>query len=327
MALILNEKYNRPHDYGIFIWQRFLRIYPTYAIILVIIMVTEAVIRNGSPLNCWDGWIKYGPHLSLFSAGFLALINIIILGQDWTLFLALNPDTGNLYGTTQFQHESFPTYVFLFCRPSWSLGLELLFYLMAPFLVRRSVKLQLSVIAASLGLRLVLAAFFHLGGDPWSYRFFPTQLGIFMAGSVGYQAYRCYGPQLAAFMKGKSWLAWIYWLSIFVYSRIPGDEDIRANCFLALTAIMVPVLFVAYQKNAIDRAIGELSYPLYLLHFLVLYLFAPIYHNPFYSVACITFALLAAYLFYHFIEGPLENYRASLFRRERKKEAEAVQAT
>ena len=70
-----------------------------------------------------------------------------------------------------------------------------------------------------------------------------------------------------------------------------------------------------------DRDIGELSYPLYLIHFLVLYLLEPMGHRPFYSIACLALGIGSAYLFYHFIESRLELYRADVFRRERKNDA------
>jgi peptidoglycan/LPS O-acetylase OafA/YrhL len=324
MALILTEKYNRPRDYGVFIRQRFLRIYPTYAMVAALTMLIEAVVRNGASFNCWDGWIKYGPHMTLLTGILLVLANLLIFGQDWLLFFAMNPHTGNLYATAHFQHDPIPGYVFLFCRAAWSLGVELVFYVMAPFLVRRSVGLQLGVVLASLAIRVGLQAFFDLGGDPWSYRFFPSQLAFFMAGSLGYQAYRHYGPQLANFIKRKSWLVWIFWLSVFTYGRLPGSGDVRADCFLLVTVIMVPVLFAAFSNTTWDRDIGELSYPLYLIHFLVIYLFNPIAHSPFYSVACLTVAIGSTYLFYHFIESRIERYRAALFRRLRTRSASAV---
>jgi peptidoglycan/LPS O-acetylase OafA/YrhL len=139
MALILNEKYNRPSDYGLFIKQRFLRIYPTYFIIVVLIVLTELIMPNGSTFSCLRSWSQYGTHLSFLSAAILALTNLVIIGQDWLLFFAIDPHTGSLFPTANFAIEPIPCYLFYFCRPSWSLGLELVFYAMAPFLVRRPV--------------------------------------------------------------------------------------------------------------------------------------------------------------------------------------------
>jgi peptidoglycan/LPS O-acetylase OafA/YrhL len=163
-----------------------------------------------------------------------------------------------------------------------------------------------------------MQAFLGLGNDPWNYRFFPSELAFFMAGSVGYKAYANFSPQLAAFVTNKGWLVWLFWLSILTYSRLPGDAVVRSACFLAVTPIMVPLLFAAFSKNGWDRAIGELSYPLYLLHMWVLYLFDPIRHSHFYSLLCLVVGLASAYLFYWLIERQLELYRANLFRRDRK---------
>ncbi len=318
MALILTEKYNRPSDYFIFIKQRFLRIYPTYGIIVALIMIIEAVVPTNSPFNCWKSWEQLGPHLNVTTLAVMVVTNLIIIGQDWLLFFAVNPHTGSLYPTANFSVESIPCYLFYFCRPSWSLGVELTFYAMAPFLVRQKIWLQAGVLLASLMVRIALQAFFHLDGDPWSYRFFPSQLAFFMAGSLGYMAYRYYGPQLAIFMANKKWLIGIFWLCVLIYSRLPGNADIRGVCFLAITAVMVPLLFAAFSKNHWDRAIGELSYPLYLMHILVLYLLDPIRRSPFYSLACIVTGIGAAYVFYWLIESRLEHYRAALFQREHK---------
>ena len=323
MALILNEKYNRRHDYRVFLQQRVLRIYPTYAIVVVLFMVVETLVRNGSGLSCRHAWSEFGAHLSPGAAVFLVLVNSVIFGQDWLLFLALNLHTGNLYFTPDFEREAVPAYQFLICSPSWSLGVELMFYTLAPFLVRRSVGVQAGVVLASLGLRLVLYVFLGWGGNAWTYRFFPTQLAYFMAGSIGYQVYRFYGPQLKKFMTGRVWIAVLFWLSIFAYSRLPGSDEVRANCFAIVGAVMVPILFTAFRDNSIDRFLGELSYPLYLLHRLILYLLDPMYRSPFYSVLSLVLALGASALFYFYIERPLESYRARLFRRQRGREAQA----
>jgi peptidoglycan/LPS O-acetylase OafA/YrhL len=317
MALILSEKYNRPHDYMTFMRQRFLRIYPTYAIVTVLTMLIEGLVKNGASFNCWEGWMKYGATMTAPTALLMALPNLLIFGQDWLLFLAMNPHTGALYATSHFQQNVIPCYIFLFCRPAWSLGVELTFYVLAPFLVRSPARLQVGIILASLAIRIGLQIFLNRGGDPWSYRFFPSQLAFFMAGSLGYQAYRHYGPQLADFIERKSWLVWIFWLSVLVYGRLPGNGEVRGDCFLLLTSVMVPVLFASYRNKTWDRNLGELSYPLYLIHYLVIYLFAPIAQTHFYSISCLVVAIGSTYLFYHFIENRIEQYRAALYRRER----------
>ena len=81
-------------------------------------MLVEAVVRNGASFNCWDSWMQYGPHLTILTSTLMVLTNLVIIGQDWLLFFAVNPHTGDLYATAHFQKEAIPCYVFLFCRPS-----------------------------------------------------------------------------------------------------------------------------------------------------------------------------------------------------------------
>src|SRR5450755_3866284 len=48
MALVLNEKYTGPGRYWTFVQQRFLRLYPTYLIILAVILLLDGVISLSS---------------------------------------------------------------------------------------------------------------------------------------------------------------------------------------------------------------------------------------------------------------------------------------
>src|ERR1700677_4412634 len=149
---------------------------------------------------------------------------------------------------------------------------------------------------------------------------------FFMAGSIGYAMYRRHEEWLRAFGSSKPWIAWLLWLSLFTYGRIPGSHELRSYIILPIVALLVPLLFAVYKNNRIDRAIGELSYPLYLLQFLVLFVLNPfrpnpmhldqcivIWPSPLYTLFCIIVAVGGSWLFYHFIESRFDAYRARLF--------------
>ena len=59
MALVLNEKYNQPGQYTMFLKQRFLRLYPTYFILLAAVVLIDLTVSGitghawGS-LKVWD---------------------------------------------------------------------------------------------------------------------------------------------------------------------------------------------------------------------------------------------------------------------------------
>lgn len=77
-------------------------------------------------------------------------------------------------------------YPALLVPQAWTLGVELAFYIVAPFvLVRR--KALLLLLALSISVRIYLL-YVGLGkSDPWTYRFFPAELALFLLGALAHQ--------------------------------------------------------------------------------------------------------------------------------------------
>src|SRR5262249_61405720 len=63
---------------------------------------------------------------------------------------------------------------------AWSVSLELMFYALAPFLVRRHWLVLVALIVAAYVLRSVAAAY-GFSGSCFAFRFFPFELGLFLA--------------------------------------------------------------------------------------------------------------------------------------------------
>ena len=173
MALVLNEKYG-PGSYWLFISNRLLRLWPAYFVVLILSL---AFANNWQPVFA----------LSWSDIAFFVGSQILIVGQDLYLFLFVT--NGALAFTAHYTDVSSPLYSFAPIPQAWTLGLEIYFYLLAPFLVRRGPLFIAMVIAASLALRMLLQWAFGLSGQPWSFRFFPSEIALFMAGSLGYYAY------------------------------------------------------------------------------------------------------------------------------------------
>jgi peptidoglycan/LPS O-acetylase OafA/YrhL len=99
MASILNEKYfAHKGGYKLFISNRFLRIYPLYYILLVIIIIYSAIRELLNAPNIFT--IYQYAHLSFASIGFFIITNVTIFGQDLTNFLGIH--SGGLYWTSNF---------------------------------------------------------------------------------------------------------------------------------------------------------------------------------------------------------------------------------
>ncbi|MGO9112462.1 MAG: acyltransferase family protein [Thermoguttaceae bacterium] len=312
MAMILTEKYRGPGSYRLFLSNRFLRIYPIYWITVVLSIFAWA--------TCYLLTGQAGPLAARVSVGLpgcavLGVCNALIFGQDAVLFTALDAH-GGLVWTSNCWSSSPPVSEFLLVPQAWSLGVELLFYLCAPFLVRRSPRILIGVILTSLALRGYV--YFHLGWthDPWTYRFFPLEIAFFLAGSLGYQLYRrirtrCVPPRWL--LPGLA----LFFLICLLYQFVPawdaGGVVIKQWIFYVLAWVAIPWLFTASKDSRIDRYLGELSYPLYLVHFLAVWFLPPLLLRIGIAQA-VPLWVLAASLglsvgLIHFVSAPLERIR------------------
>lgn len=180
MSLILNEKYKKG-SYKLFITNRFLRLYPIYWCVLILTVIWCVIMYYSSNTlaeNSLSVFINYFQNMDFTTVIFLIFINLFLFGQDIALFLGLNPTSGGLFFTENFRNSNPQVHSFIFVPQAWTVGLELMFYLIAPFLVRRKIVTILILTAFTLCLKM----FFYNSGfnhDPWTYRFFPTELLFF----------------------------------------------------------------------------------------------------------------------------------------------------
>jgi peptidoglycan/LPS O-acetylase OafA/YrhL len=147
---------------------------------------------------------------------------------------------------------------------SWSLSIELAFYLLAPWLVRQSTMVLGGVFAATLAARVALAAA-GLDFDPWTYRFLPIEMGSFIFGVLIYRS-------LGLRREGRPVQALAFAgliVATLTLSAFPGGWITRV-VFYAYCAWALPLAFMLTRTNRFDRYLGELSYPVYLTHLLVI---------------------------------------------------------
>ena len=182
MTLILNEKYiGKSNSYKLFITNRFLRLYPIYWVVLLLTTLgslTVYIITKGEDAVVFENYVNYFSDLDLLTLSFLVFTNIAVFFQDLVMFFHFNLETFSVALPSN-NTNNIPLYSFLIIPQAWTVGLELLFYLVAPFIVRRKLKVIFVLIVLSLLIRFVLVSK-GFDYDPWSYRFFPNELVFFL---------------------------------------------------------------------------------------------------------------------------------------------------
>lgn len=249
-----------------FYTNRFLRLFPIYwfvALLTIIALLFASLIFN-----------ETHPIISTFEAlGFdgklsLALSNLLIFGQDWIMFTGVRG--GDFQFVTDFRESDVQVWQGLLVPQAWTLGVELSFYVISPFVLVRK-NLMLALLLCSLVLRGYLI-YIGLGTkDPWSYRFFPTDLALFLFGACAHQFLKPLYEKRYLLTEN---LSKILTVVIFIYCSVYFLLPYRVfNTFALIGAfiLFLPYLFKFQSKNRWDRKIGELSYPIYISHLLVIW--------------------------------------------------------
>jgi peptidoglycan/LPS O-acetylase OafA/YrhL len=263
ITFVLNER-REYRNLGNFYASRYLRLWPPY---ILVALASLILLR-------WDlTFTRLPASASFASMVFIDFSNLTLLFQDWIMFLRF--DQGRLAFTQAFGLEQPPIPVqFLMVPQCWTLGVELTFYAIAPFVCRSWRRVAL-LLAFGLTVRLALGRM-GLTGDPWLYRFAPAEMMLFAAGGLSYFAGRTVLPRfpvatkiaglacVAAFVALTFGGGWVYpWLSV------NSTIVLTYPTVLAFAAIAAAPLFYATRQWWLDRILGEMSYPIYIVHTLV----------------------------------------------------------
>ena len=233
MSMVLSEKYS-PTLKGTlqFYKSRFIRIFSLYWPVALLVIIVSTDIRSsvlaGSPAD--------------------KLTNIFVLGMDWRISFADYPS--DHWGAAIFG-----------LRQAWTLSAELTFYLLAPFVLRSRV-LTVAALSASAMIRAYMVS--TTGFDPhWTYYFLPSTFLFFMIGHVAYRASR-----LARWLDtGIAGAIFLTCSTVFLLVPTYADWDsMRFWCAVLCFALSIPGVFTATQANQWFNRIGNLSFPVYMVH-------------------------------------------------------------
>lgn len=286
----LQQKSRTPFRH--FAWDRLLRIYPPY---LVVLILTALLVL----------WI-HPPSYFLSAQGdtWLLLQNMLIVPLNYYMFSGIDR--------------------FTLIPPAWSLAVELQFYLLLPLLLIRWPRFFY-------WLSLGVAIYAQLGGLPrewFTYRLLPGVLHLFLAGVLLAQApdrasrRRLLIKMLLLYCSLFA-LAWVFnlWSAYrtpqagAMFNLLP-ELTLGVLIGLPIVALLAPLRghhFKGWLKRLaqIDHVLGYLSYSAFLVHFGVYWWLTR--HGPAFDVhEFVTLTLLFAIIIGFGVEFPAQRLRKKL---------------
>jgi peptidoglycan/LPS O-acetylase OafA/YrhL len=306
VALVLERNYRRPSDFYV---NRYLRLAPIYVAVAAaslaswLLMGIKPFPESAAPFS----------ELSPSAVGFLVATNATLFFQDMTMFMC--DGSHGLHWVSDFRACDPPLYGALLIPQAWSLGVEIAFYALAPWLLRLRGSWLVAICVASVAVKagLFVAGFRH---DPWDYRFFPSELCLFLAGSLAYRwrgRFAWLGEARRPRLKVIGVIAFA-----LAFSRLPFGGGLHW-LFLGGLFFSLPALLRFSSDHAWDRRIGEVSYPLYLSHVLVI---GWLHHASSglgewsFSLLALVTAFVLSYALYRLVDIPMERLRAARRRRD-----------
>lgn len=220
-------------------------------------------------------------------------------------FLSISAENGNMYFSELSFAEQYPLIRYVLVPVSWSVSTEISFYLIAPFILRKKYKLVFCIFIISI-ISNILTNHYGFNNSNWRCRFFPSTLTFFLTGYYTYLAYtKLRHLRISTNHKYPTLFLYIALITLCQHMDIP--YAIHIYVLLLSSFISIPYLFYAFKKDVTDRNIGELSYPLYLIHPLFIGI------NEMSGLHCKTFvimgSILGAYWCYKYWIVPIEKLR------------------
>ena len=293
---------------------RYLRLYPIYFVVAALsLFVYIFGSISGKEMGFFFNVYRDAPVAANL---LLVFSNATIFLQDWVMFAGV--ERNQLVFSTDFSKSEIILYNALLAPQAWTLGVELAFYLVAPFiLARRSVLLLL--LALSIALRVYLLSVGLGQRDPWIYRFFPTELAVFLFGALAHQILL---PYYRKVLKRNGLIEICSNIStcvliamVLAYSLIPVRESVKTAVLFSIFLVLMPLAFLFQSKNRWDRWIGDLSYPIYIFHTLVILIVGTflgrmgITDKVIVSTTAVAFSIGFSIVLNNYVGGPVEALR------------------
>jgi len=282
MSMIIDEKYAKlPDGRRRFFINRFLRIFPLYFVVMALQALVFAHLGVKtvftSDLGCTG--------VTRFS---LIAMNLVKFGQDYWQTLSEHIQTNVRLGTTD-ELQRLCSGIFgakafeyqpgaLLVAQGWSLGSELTYYLLAPLVAAAGWRLLSTLGVGSILIRVAFSI--ALGSaymGSWRTKFFPSELVFFLLGHLAWRLHQ--KAQSWSFKHQLANVAVAAWVGVFACALFQegfllGREYDSPTmwAFYIFVTVTAPFVFMKTKQSRWDNFIGSFSYPVYLVHPIVIQL-------------------------------------------------------
>ncbi len=275
MALILNGKYlNSAED---FYWSRALRLYPVYLATIVVTLIIDTVFLRGGHVKNWSALLSSD---SFWAAPALVLANLSFIGLNDLTVICLETSSGIMsFIENDACPAGNPLNWYVIVPQAWTLGIEVLFYIIAPFILRRGVRMVLGLLIASIVLKFSVIAL-GMNVNPYDRYLFILEFVFFLTGAASFFFYEWlkklnrdiihmlapFAPAVAIILTN----IYVYVMPSYYFTNKVVLDAILDPLLIGAMFVLIPLSFMATAKSEWDNWIGELSYPIYITHVIAL---------------------------------------------------------
>lgn len=287
MSMILTDKYK--NAIKTFYITRFLRIFPTYWFTLIL----AAIIIPFQYRTIIDCLIPTSTSTQLY----YAFSNLFIFGSDAAYLISVK-DFHMVWGPA-FLDPAHNGYYYLVNAPVFTIAIELVFYLLCPLLIK-NIRVTYIVFILSLAYHFWMIAS-HNVNEVFQYHFLPSSFLYFTLGILSHKLFYNTGFKL----NNRRYMIYLAFglMILFLQPLLP-------NIFILIFPVIIPYLFELTKSNKIDRFLGDLSYPIYIIHYILVVYFGKqplsVETRTLYTVLG---TIVLAVLVRLFIEVPIDKYR------------------
>jgi peptidoglycan/LPS O-acetylase OafA/YrhL len=296
-----------------FYLNRFLRIFPIYWLVALITLIL--ILLGNFFLNKNPFLLLIYSELDQIGKSIMFLVNIFLLGQDWIIFTCVKNNFFQFVLDATSCETKYWGLSALIIPQAWTIGVELTFYIIAPYILLRK-KLLFFFLFLSILVRTYLISIDLVKGL-WEYSFFSNELSLFLFGAFSHQTWTPFLKKNNFLTRKRSILiTFLIFIYCIIFSLLPYQTF--NYLFLIFAFILsLPFLFYMQNQNYWDKKIGDLSYPIYISHFTFIWIFKNLFDKFFqlkYNLATGSLLIIMTIIFFsffinYFLDNKIQKFR------------------